>query len=109
MDTLQRISSITDTGIPTYDFFFNRVDYCLSKGKGFSVFNADDRSIISFSEQCSRKGFSPLTVNLSFIKDALTNIPDSPIFVTLIQDLPYSEFLGWAPRIAEKLVSPRWV
>jgi len=108
MDTLQRISSITHTEIPTYDFFFNRIDYCLSKGKGFSVFNADDRSITSFAEQCSRKGFSPLTVKLSFIKDALTNIPDSPIFVTLIQDLPYSEFLEWAPLIADKLVFPLW-
>src|SRR6266498_3737797 len=108
MDTLQRISSITHTEIPTYDFFFNRIDYCLSKGKGFSVFNADDRSITSFAEQCSRKGFSPLTVNLSFIKDALTNIPDSPIFVTLIQDLPYSEFLERAPLIADKLVFPLW-
>ena len=108
MSTLRSISSIIDTKAHPYDFFFNKIDYHLSKGKGFSLYHADDAAITNFLEQCNRKGYSPLTARLSSVEDALSAIPASPTFVTLIQDLPYFEFLEQAPLIADKLVFPFW-
>src|SRR5215207_10721773 len=96
MDTLQKIPSITNMEAPTYDFFFNRLDYCRSKGRGFSLFNADDASIASFFEACGRKGISPFTIKFSAIEEALANMPASPQFVVMIQDLPYAECLKQA-------------
>ena len=95
MDTLRSISSIIDTKAHPYDFFFNKIDYCVRKGKGFSLFNADHASITSFLEQCNRKGFSPLTAKFSSIEDTISAIPTSPKFVTLIQDLPYAAHSFW--------------
>src|SRR6266487_2554480 len=99
---------ITDTKARTYDFFFNKVGDSLIKGRGFSLFNADNASIASFSEQCDQKGLDPLTIKLSSIENGLSNIPASPKFVTIIQDLPYTEFLKQAALIADKLIFPLW-
>jgi superfamily I DNA/RNA helicase/very-short-patch-repair endonuclease len=108
MDTLQVISSIATTEAPTYDFFFNRLDYCLSKGRGFSLFNADDASIASFLEQCGRKGFNPFIIKFSALEDALSNMPDSPQFVVVIQDLSYAGSLKQASLVADKFIFPLW-
>jgi ATP-dependent DNA helicase UvrD/PcrA len=108
MDTSQIISSIATTEAATYDFFFNRLGYCLSKGRGFSLFNADDASIASFLEQCGRKGFSPFTIKFSALENELSSMPDSPQFVVVIQDLPYSESLKQAALVADKLIFPLW-
>ncbi len=107
-EQLQTISSITSTEVPTFDFFFNRLDYCLHKGKGFSLFNADDACIRGFFEQCSQKGCSPFTIKFSDIQNALSNMPASPQFVVVIQDLPYAECLEQATLIADKLIFPLW-
>jgi hypothetical protein len=108
MDTLQIIPSITTTEAPVYEFFFNRLDYCLSKGRGFSLFNADDASIASFLEQCGRKGYSPFTIKFSDLEDALASMPASPQFVVVVQDLPYAESLKRATLVADKLIFPLW-
>ncbi len=86
---------ITDTKARTYDFFFNKVGYSLIKGRGFSLFNADNASIASFSEQCDQKGLDPLTIKLSSIENGLSNIPASPKFVTIIH------WVGVPMRIAK--------
>ena len=106
MKTLQGMSSLLETKTHSYDFFFNRMDYCLRKGKGFSVFHADSTCLTDFSEACRRKGYHPFTVQLSAIEEALSSIPASPQFVVIIQDLPYFEFLDHASLIADKLVFP---
>lgn len=108
MDILQKISSITNAQTSAYDFFFKKIDYCLRKGRGFSVFNADQGSITSFSEECSRKGFSPPTIKLSALEEALLSLPEKPGFVILIQDLSYRQFLDRAALIADRLVFPLW-
>jgi len=34
-----------------FDFFFDRLDTCLRKGRGFSLFQADAACVTDFSEQ----------------------------------------------------------
>src|SRR5215216_4026429 len=108
MDTLQRISFLSDKNAYTYDFFFDRFAYCLSKGRGFSLFNTDSAAVTSFSEQCSQRGYSPLIVGLSTVENELSKISSSAPFVILIQDLSHQEFLEQASTIADKVVFPLW-
>src|SRR5215208_1890203 len=91
MELSQTISLTTSTKASSYGFFFDRIDYCLSKGKAFTLFNADDASITSFLEQCEQRGLQPFTVKFSSIESSLSSIPASPQFVMLIQDLSYEE------------------
>ncbi len=74
MDTLPRISAIAQPKVYTYDFFFNKIDYCLSKGKGFSLFNADEVAIASFLKSCAQKGFAPLTLRLSSLESVFIRV-----------------------------------
>jgi DNA helicase-2/ATP-dependent DNA helicase PcrA len=108
MDTLPRISAIIEPKVDPYDFFFDKIDYCLSKGKGFSLFDADEVAITSFLKSCTQKGFAPLTIRLSSLESVLCGQPVFSKFVILIQDLPYADFLGKASLIADKLIFPLW-
>src|ERR1041385_3765078 len=100
MDTLQRIAVIRVPAQPTYDFFFHKMDYCLSKGKGFSVFDANETSITSFLKRCAEKGFAPLTIRLSALESILANPPALSKFVVIVQDLIYADFVEHASLIA---------
>ncbi|HET9587774.1 MAG TPA: UvrD-helicase domain-containing protein [Anaerolineales bacterium] len=108
MDILQKITSTTKVQTPTFDFFFKRMADALRKGRGFSVFNADQACITAFAEACKRKGHSPLTITLSTWEGALPNIPEKPGFIILIQDLSFPEFLDRAALAADQLVFPLW-
>src|SRR5690349_7049254 len=108
MDTLQRIAAITEPKACTYDFFFHKIEYCLSKGRGFSLFNADQASITNFLKRCTQKGFAPLTIKLSSLESVLSNPPAFSKFIVIIQDLSYDEFLERASLIADKLIFPLW-
>ena len=93
MDVLKKISSKTNNSKSSaYDFFFDRIDYCLNKGRGFSLFNADEDSITSFLEQCNHKACSPLVVRLSAIENSPLDMLDPQKFVVIVQDLAYPEF-----------------
>lgn len=108
MDTLQRISVVTEPKVCTYDFFFDKLEPCIRKGKGFSLFNADEASITSFLKRCTQKGFAPLTLRLSSVESVLANPRAFSKFVIIIQDLPYADFLEHASVIADKLIFPLW-
>ena len=108
MDTLQRIAAITEPQEYTYDFFFNKIDTCLSQGKGFSLFNADEASITNFLKRCTQKALAPLTIRLSSLESVLAKQPAFSKFVIIIQDLPYADFLEHASLIADKLIFPLW-
>jgi very-short-patch-repair endonuclease len=93
---------------PDYGFFLANLEYCLSKGRGFSLFNADALATECFIEQCRQQGLEPLIFKLSS-KETLTQaLPEPPAFVIIIQDLPYSEFLDQASDLADKLIFPLW-
>ncbi|HJR80965.1 MAG TPA: UvrD-helicase domain-containing protein [Anaerolineales bacterium] len=92
----------------SFDFFFDRLDTCLRKGRGFSLFHADAACVADFSAQCERRGLAPFTIYLSSVQSGSGNIPASPGFVILIQDLSYAEFLERAPVIADRIVFPLW-
>jgi superfamily I DNA/RNA helicase/very-short-patch-repair endonuclease len=92
----------------SYDFFFKELDYNLSKGRGFSLFEADEAAIASFADRCVRNGCSPFTIRLSALTDSPPELPGSPACVVIIQDLPWEEFLKQAAFIADRLIFPLW-
>src|SRR5687767_13911524 len=94
----------------SFDFFFDRLDTCLRKGRGFSLFQADAACVTDFAEQCRRRGLAPATVSLSSLQNEMTppGMPASPPFVILLQDLSYADFLDGASLIADRLVFPLW-
>ena len=92
----------------SFDFFFDRLEHCLRKGRGFSLFQADDGCVSDFVEACERKGLAPLAVRLSALDEGLARLPGSARFVILLQDLSYAEFTDRAPVIADRLVFPLW-
>ena len=93
---------------PDYGFFLNNLEYCLSKVRGFSLFNADAPATEVFIEQCRQQGLEPPIFKLSS-KETLTQaLPGTPAFVIIIQDLPYTEFLNQASDLADKLIFPLW-
>ena len=97
-----------------FDFFFDRLDTCLRKGRGFSLFQADALCVEEFSEGCKRRGLAPLTLRLSSLQDGSADLSAglassaSQIFVILIQDLTHEDFLEMADLIADRLVFPLW-
>ena len=92
----------------SYDFFFKNLDYNLNKGKGFSLFNADEAAIASFIDQCKQHGFPPLVIRLSSLGDSTPKFQEPYGFVVIIQDLPFPEFLNRASFIADRIIFPLW-
>src|SRR5688572_27302045 len=100
----------------SFDIFFDRLDTCLRKGRGFSLFHANAGCVTDFLEGCERRGLAPLTVYLSTLHNGSGTFPAwsasgstaSYPFVILIQDLSYAEFLDQASLIADRLVFPLW-
>ena len=56
MNKLPGFSPRANPEARSFDFFFDRLDTCLRKGRGFSLFQADDACVTDFSEQCGRQG-----------------------------------------------------
>src|SRR6266487_6712244 len=108
MDIARQIASLNSTQTPNYDFFLDNLSYCLDKGRGFSLFNADEHAIEHFLEQCTDKGLHPFVLRLSEMDQHSTDIPASKDFVVFIQDIPYSNFLAQASFIADRVVFPLW-
>ena len=97
----------------SFDFFFDRLDTCLRKGRGFSLFHADAACVKDFSQGCERRGLAPFTSSLSAIQNGSAgasawSASAKPSFVVLIQDLSYAEFVELADLIADQLVFPLW-
>jgi len=107
MSPLQIITP-SETAQLNYDFFFDNIEYNLSKGKGFSLFDTDEAAITDFADQCVQKGYSPCTIRLSTLGDSPPNLPASKDFVVIIQDLPFKEFLQRAALVADGLIFPLW-
>jgi len=109
MNELPGFSPRENPEVPlSFDFFFDRLDTCLRKGRGFSLFQADERCLSEFAEGCERRGLAPLAVHLSTLEEGLGRLPGSAPFVVLIQDLSYAEFFEMASPIADRLVFPLW-
>ncbi len=108
MELVQHTSASFEIAPASYDFFFKNLDYNLSKGRGFSLFNADETAIKSFADQSALQGCSPSTIRLSSLGDTLPELPGPQNFTVIIQDLPFPEFLERAAFIADKLIFPLW-
>src|SRR6187551_3327721 len=108
MDKLPATLPRTTTEARRFDFFFDRLDTCLRKGRGFSLFQTDEACIRDFSEQCEVRGLSPFTIQVSAVQSGTGDIPTTAGFVILVQDLSHAEFLDKASVIADRLVFPLW-
>src|SRR5687768_2430637 len=108
MEKLQRVSRRVNLEGWSFDFFFDRLDTCLRKGRGFSLFQADAACVTDFSEQCERRGRTPFTIHLSSVQTGSGEIPASPGFVIIVQDLPSADFMERAAVIADRIVFPLW-
>ena len=110
MNQLPGYSPTVTPPAPGFDFFFDRLDACLRKGRGFSLFHAEAASVMSFSEGCQRRGLAPLTIQLSTLHSGTADLTAgaSPPFVILIQDLTSVDFLEMASVIADRVVFPLW-
>lgn len=101
----------TRTGPLHFEFFFDRLDTCLRKGRGFSLYHADAQSVADFSSACQQRGLAPQIVQLSSIQADDADPAEgtsAPPLVILIQDLEYTDFLEIASRVADRLVFPLW-
>jgi len=108
MERMQATSKSIQTASLSYDFFFDHLEYNLSKGKGFSLFQADESAIESFAAQCAQYDHSPLIIRLSSLGDAVPELSESIGFAVIVQDLPFDEFLQRGAFIADKLIFPLW-
>ena len=91
-----------------YKFFFDRLEYLLSRGKGFSVFNATEEDVWQFVNQI-QGNFELIIWRCSDLINRMpAAIPDSPAFVTIIQDLPLLKFQDHSSDIADRLIFPLW-
>jgi superfamily I DNA/RNA helicase/very-short-patch-repair endonuclease len=91
-----------------FDFFFDRLDTCLRKGRGFSLFQADTGCVSEFAEECERRGLAPLSVPLSALEEGLARLPGTAPFVVVIQDVSFPEFIEMASQVADRLIFPLW-
>jgi DNA helicase-2/ATP-dependent DNA helicase PcrA len=108
MNQLPGVSRKQEQATRSFDFFFDRLDTCLRKGRGFSLFHADEACVTEFSEGCRRRGISPWTLRLSEFQNGSAEPPASSPFVVLIQDLSTVAFVDMASTIADRLVFPLW-
>lgn len=108
MELMQKTISFANNAPASYDFFFKNLDYNLSKGKGFSLFDANEPAIASFTEQCNQIGYSPFVIRLSSLGDSAPILPKSQDFIVVVQDLPFPEFLDRASFVADKIIFPLW-
>lgn len=91
-----------------FDFFFKNLAYNLSKGKGFSLFEASEAAITRFIEESGQHGVSPLTIRLSSLGDSAPAFSPANNLVSIVQDLPFPDFLNQASFIADKIIFPLW-
>lgn len=108
MELVQHTSTSFELAPISYNFFFKNLDYKLSKGRGFSLFEADESAIRGFADQATLQGCSPLTIRLSSLGDSPAELPGTQKFAVIIQDLPFSDFLERVALIADQLIFPLW-
>jgi DNA helicase-2/ATP-dependent DNA helicase PcrA len=108
MNIARQITSLINPETLNYDFFLDILTCCLDKGRGFSLFNADEQVLERFLGQCSNKECHPIVLRLSEIGARPIEISPSQKIVVLVQDLPCSNFLTQASVIADRIVFPLW-
>lgn len=98
------------TALPDLDFSFylDRFDVFQAKGRGLSLFRADNRVVNQFLAQCADKGLRPLTVRCSSPQDLARDYAQVSGLVVVTQDLPSAELLSQATQVADALIFPLW-
>jgi DNA helicase-2/ATP-dependent DNA helicase PcrA len=108
MNIARQITSLINHETLNYDFFLDNLTYCLAKGRGFSVFNADEHVLERFLEHCGSKGCDPPVLRLSEIGNHPPEIPVSQNVVVIVQDVTQSSFLAQASLLADRIIFPLW-
>lgn len=91
-----------------FTFFFDRIDYLRSKGKGFSVFRASSKLKDQFLAECTsaRVTFGTVQTSVGMPPD-IPHLTDSDI-VVIFQDLAYNDFIGAIQDFVDKTIFPLW-
>jgi DNA helicase-2/ATP-dependent DNA helicase PcrA len=91
-----------------FRFFFNRLDYLRSKGKGFSVFRASEKLKDQFLSECTSSNvpFQTIQSSAEELRDT-QHIAGSNIIV-IFQNLPYADFVVRIQDFVDKVVFPLW-
>jgi DNA helicase-2/ATP-dependent DNA helicase PcrA len=96
-----------------FDFFFDRLESSLRKGRGLSLFQADAAWVEAFSDACRRRGLAPFTIHVSAIQNGSASASAwttgaAPPFAVLVQDVACADFVDLGELIADRLVFPLW-
>lgn len=92
----------------SFDFFFNRIDYHLSLGKGFSVYSTRADTWMAFLTACKQKNISVNLLVLSKMNPKQEiNLIGSSVTV-IIQDLDLESYQKQANYLADRIVFPLW-
>lgn len=91
-----------------YDFFLDNLDNCLARGRGFSLFNADEAQVRDFLDHCRGRGMHPVVARLSSAEDLERDFARVDGFAVIVQDLPQAEFLAAASALADRVIFPLW-
>lgn len=91
-----------------YRFFFDRLDFCLERGRGFSLFNAPEGEAGRFAALCREKGIEPVVVRASAPQDIGRDFSAVNQPVLFVQDLPLPDFLAKASQVADRVIFPLW-
>jgi len=93
---------------PTFEFFFKRLDYYLDKGKGFSVFLANEAVIQQFLSRCQEEKIAVQFVRISALPEGINELPSNGLLTVVIQDLPFDQFFNKIQTIVDQLIFPLW-
>ncbi len=91
-----------------YRFFLDRINFCLERGRGFSLFNAPEDEAGRFAALCREKGIEPVIVRASAPQDMGRDFSAVNQPVIFVQDLPLPDFLAKASHAADRVIFPLW-
>lgn len=91
-----------------FTFFFERLNYFLSKGRGFSIFNSNEKIKDQFLSECRKNKLKTFYAESSSLtKSEISKLSKYNIIV-LYQDLPFDRFIAEVQTIVDKLLFPCW-
>ncbi len=92
----------------TFEFFFKKVDYFISQGKGFSLYSSTQNNWLQFIDKCKTNHIHhSIFYCSSFEEDSIKTV-DSESIAIIIQDLPIKEYQSKVAVLADKLFFQLW-
>lgn len=96
------------TKVSDYLFFLNHLNFCLERGRGFSLFHAPQGEAERFAALCREKSLDPVIVRASSPQQMERDFCTINQPVIFVQDLSLPDFLAKASRAADRIIFPLW-